>query len=89
MFETFGLLIVAGMALGVLVLVAFLAKALFKILLLPLLLAIWAIKGLVLLGVGLVLLVVLAPLLLGAGIVFLIPLLLVGGLIWGAVTVLA
>ncbi|NOZ77950.1 MAG: hypothetical protein GXP48_01975 [Acidobacteria bacterium] len=87
MVETFGLMIVAGMALGLLVLVALVFKVLLKLLLLPFLLAAWAVKGFVLLIVGLVMLAVLGPLVLGAGIVFLIPILLLAGIVWGAVAV--
>ncbi len=87
MFETLGLMIVVGIGLGVLVMVAVVLKVVLKLLFLPFLLAVWAVKGFVLVVAGLLMAIVLAPVVLGVGLALLVPLLLLGGLAWGALAV--
>jgi hypothetical protein len=90
MFEAIGilgLLVVGGVIVGAVALVIGLLKVAFKLLLLPLSLVAFTLKGLLMLVLGVIGLLVAGPVLLGVGLVFLLPLLLVGGLIWGAVRV--
>lgn len=70
-------LLAAGLVVG-------LVKLAFRLLLLPFVLLGVFLKVAIALTVGAVLLFVAAPVLLGVALVFLLPLLLVGGLVWGA-----
>ncbi|HHQ48123.1 MAG TPA: hypothetical protein ENK19_04485 [Acidobacteria bacterium] len=83
-------LFVVGAAIVAVVAVAGLVfKLFFKLLLLPLVVVGWLLKGILAILTGLVLLAVVGPVALVAGLVMLVPLLVVAGLVWGAVTVLS
>ncbi|MCG6963349.1 MAG: hypothetical protein LJE95_08795 [Acidobacteria bacterium] len=92
MFEAMGilaLLVVGGAIVGAVALIIGLLKVAFKLLILPLSLVAFTLKGLLMLVLGVIALLVVGPVVLGVGLVFLLPLLLIGGLIWGAVKVFA
>jgi len=82
-------LMVGAVVLAVLAVAGFLLKLLFKVLLIPLALAGWLFKAALALVGGLLLLIVLGPAVLVIGLVVVLPLLLLAGLVWGAVSVLS
>jgi len=82
------LVVLGGIGLAILLaagLVVGLVKLAFRLLVLPFVLLGGVLKVGLALTVGLVLLLVAAPVLLGVALVVLLPLLLFGGLVWGAV----
>ena len=83
----FGVLLVGGLIFGAVAVVVGLLKLAFKLLLLPLHLAAFTLKGVLALAGGLLALLVVGPVVLVVGLVLLLPLLLLGGVIWGAVSV--
>lgn len=92
MFELAAALFVIFIAVGAVVMVATLIGFLFKLLFLPFVLIGGLVKFVVvsvLCVIGMVLAVVLGPVLLVIGAVFLVPVLIVGGLAWAGLHVLA
>lgn len=85
----FVVLAVGAAAAAVVAMAGLAIKLLFKLLVLPLLVAGWLLKGVLAILAGLVLLLFLGPAVLAVALVVLLPILAVAGLIWGAVTVLS
>jgi len=83
----FGVLLIGGLIFGAVAVLVGLLKLAFTLLLLPLHLVAFTIKGVFALAGGLIALVVVGPVLLVIGLVLLLPLLLLGGVIWGAVSI--
>ena len=83
------LFVVCGAIVSVVTAAALVFRLFFKLLLLPLAVAGWLLKGVLAILTGLVLLAVVGPVALVTGLVILVPLLIVGGLVWGAAAVLS
>jgi len=78
-------LLVGAVILTTLAVVGILFKVFFKLLLIPLVAVGWLLKAALTVVAGLALLIILGPIVLGAGLVVVLPLLVLAGIIWGAV----
>jgi hypothetical protein len=90
MFELLGLFlvfIIGGIVLGVVALLIGVFKLLFKLVTIPLSLGFTALKGLLVLILGLLGLLIVGPVVLAIGLAILLPILLIGAVVWAGVAI--